>query len=144
MGERFKTLLTEHGYNIKYDYIGEIQTSGKNNYAQSSQNKRFNSFSEDSLVFQFRPDKLKEFQRDTQRDYLTRDDLGKKCVSFVLDAEIYEEKKNKLRIGGNKRMLVYYVEVGQKARVYSRKGQYKPHKDTNIELTGCLIAKPLK
>ena len=141
MGGYFKNMLTQHGFNIPYDYIGEIQTSGKNNYATSSQNKRFNQFSEDSLVFQFRPEKIKEFKKDTQRDYLTRDDLGKKCVSFVLDAEIYEEKKNKITIGGNRRMLVYYVEVGQKARVYSRKGQYKPHKDTNIELTGCLIAK---
>ena len=75
---------------------------------------------------------MKAFQKDTQRDYLTKEDVGKKCVSFVLDAEINENRRKQVEVSGNKRLLVYYVEVGQKAKVYSRKGQYKPHKDTNI------------
>lgn len=132
LGDYFHNILQTHNVLVPYDYINEIQTSGKNRYAKSSQTKRFDSFSEDSLVFQFRPEKIKAFKKDTNRDYLTRDDLGKKCVSFVLDAEIEEDKKT-LTVGGNKRLLVYYVEVGQKARVYSRKGQYKPHKDTNLD-----------
>lgn len=125
---RFNELLAKNGYNIKYDYINEVQISGKNHYAKSSQEKRFNSFSEDSLVFQFRPEKIKKFVDDTKRDYLTREDVGKRCVSIVLDAEISDD----LHISGNKRLLVYYVEVGQKQMVYSRKGQYKAHKDTDI------------
>lgn len=134
LGDYFKEFLVSHNINVPYDYIHEIQTSGKNHYAESSQKKRFESFSEDSLVFQFRPEKMKAFQKDTNRDYLTRDDVGKKCVSFVLDAEITEDRRKRVEVSGNKRLLVYYVEVGQKAKVYSRKGQYKPHKDTNIEL----------
>ena len=105
---------------------------GKNNYAKSSQEKRFNSFSADSLVFQFRPEKIKKFVEETNRDYITKDDLGKKCISLVLDATINENGKE-ITIGGNKRLLVYYVEVGQKRRVFSRKNQYKAHKDTKID-----------
>lgn len=125
---RFNELLAKNGYNIKYDYINEVQISGKNHYAKSSQDKRFNSFSEDSLVFQFRPEKIKKFIDDTKRNYLTREDVGKRCVSIVLDADINDN----LVISGNKRLLVYYVEVGQKQMVYSRKGQYKQHKDTDV------------
>lgn len=125
---RFNELLEKNGYNIKYDYINEVQISGKNHYAKSSQDKRFNSFSEDSLVFQFRPEKIKKFVDDTKRNYLTREDVGKRCVSIVLDAEITDN----LNISGNKRLLVYYVEVGQKQMVFSRKEQYKQHKDTDV------------
>ena len=126
-----KELLEKNNYHIKYDYIGEVQTSGKNNYAKSSQIKRFDSFSEDSLVFQFRPEKIKKFVEETNRDYITKEDLGKKTISIVMDATI-NDVNGKITIGGNKRLLVYYVEVGQKKFVLSRKNQYKPHKDTNI------------
>ena len=44
-----------------------------------------------------------------------------------------KELTGEIKISGNKRMLVYYVEVGQKKLVFSRKSQYKPHKDTNID-----------
>ncbi len=125
-------LLKKNNYHITYDYIGEVHTSGKNNYAKSSQEKRFDSFSTDSLVFQFRPEKIKKFVEETNRDYITKDDLGKKCISLVLDATINENGKE-ITIGGNKRLLVYYVEVGQKRRVFSRKNQYKAHKDTKID-----------
>lgn len=128
---RFNELLEKNGFEIKYDYINEVQISGKNRYAKSSQEKRFNSFSDDSLVFQFRPEKMKQFVSDTNRDYLTRDDVGKRCVSIVLDAEVFDDSET-IEIKGNKRLLVYYVEVGQKQMVLSRKGQYKPHKDTEI------------
>lgn len=125
-------LLKKNNYNIQYDYIGEVHVSGKNNYAISSQEKRFNSFSDSSLVFQFRPEKIKGFVDDTNRNYLSKEDVGKKCISIVLDATI-EKNDNDFIIGGNKRLLVYYVEVGQKRMVYSRKNQYKPHKDTKID-----------
>lgn len=125
-----KELFIKNGVYILYDYINEVQISGKNNYSKSSQKKRFDDFSEDSLVFQFRPEKIKDFISDTNRDFLTRDDLGKKCISIVLDAEIYDD--GKITISGNKRLLIYYVEVGQKKRVFCRKNQYKPHKDTEL------------
>lgn len=124
----FDSLLKKHGFEIKYDYINEIHISGKNHYAKSSQEKRFNSFSQDSLVFQFRPEKIKQFMDDTKRDYLTKEDIGKRCVSIVLDTNIDDN----LNITGNRRLLIYYVEVGQKKLVYSRKGQYKEHKDTEL------------
>ena len=127
---RFNELLKKNNVSIKYDYINEVHISGKNHYAKSSQEKRFNSFNEDSLVFQFRPEKIKQFLVDTNRDYLTHEDVGKRCVSIVLDANILDDAAE--NISGNKRLLIYYVEVGQKQMVYSRKGQYKPHKDTEI------------
>lgn len=129
--DRFNQLLKNNGYEIKYDYINEVQVSGKNNYSKSSQEKRFNSFSEDLLVFQFRPEKIKKFFEDTNRTFLNKEDLGKKCVSIVLDAEINEEN-GEIKVSGNKRLLVYYVEVGQKKMSYCRKGQYKAHKDTDL------------
>ena len=131
MAQELPIIFNKHHVEAKYNYIGECQLSGKNNYAQSSQEKRFNSFSSDSLVFQFRPEKIKEFVNDTKRTYLTKEDLGKKCVSVVLDAEIYENGGN-ITIKGNKRLLVYYVEVGQKKMAFSRKKQYKAHKDTKL------------
>lgn len=126
-------LLIKYGHNIKYDYIGEVHIGGKNNYAKSSQVKRFDSFSDDSLVFQFRPEKIKQFTQDTNRTYLDKTDLGKKCISIVLDTNIYGEG-DKIQITGNRRILVYYVEVGQKCRTLVRKKQYQKHKDTNLNV----------
>lgn len=132
INDMLKTLLEKNNYHILYDYIGEVHVSGKNNYAKSSQTKRFDNFNTESLVFQFRPEKIKKFMEETNRDYLTKDDIGKKCISIVLDATINHEN-NEFIIGGNKRLLVYYVAVGQKKMVYCRKKQYKEHKDTNIK-----------
>ncbi|MBR6517535.1 MAG: hypothetical protein IKT40_11945 [Bacilli bacterium] len=126
-----KDILMKNNFHIEYDYIGETCLKGKNNYAKSSQEKRFNLFSEDSLVYQFRPEKIKSFIKDTNRDFLTKDDLGKKCISVVLDATITKDGDN-ITIDGNKQLLVYYVEVGQKRMTFNRKSQYKPHKDTRI------------
>ena len=126
-----RKILEKYGFNVKYDYIGEAHVSGKNNYAKSSQVKRFDSFSEDSLVFQFRPEKIKKFVQDTNRTELTREDVGKRCISVVLDSTI-KENDERFVLGGNKRLLVYYVEVGQKRLTFNRKRQYKPHKDTRI------------
>lgn len=128
VAEYVDDILKTNGYHIDYDYIGEVHISGKNNYAKSSQIKRFDSFTEDSLVFQFRPNKIKQFMADTKRDYLTKEDLGKKCLSIVLDATIDDN----LNVDGNKRLLFYYVEVGQKKMMFNRKKQYKAHKDTDL------------
>lgn len=127
-----KPLLNKYGYgNIEYDYIAEAYVSGKNTYAQSTQKKRFDDYTEDSLVCQFRPEKMKNFQKDTNRDYLSKEDLGKKAISIVLDATIHETP-NGVIFGGNRRLLVYYVEVGQKRLFANRKKQYKIHKDTSL------------
>lgn len=125
-----KNLLSKE-HNIEYDYICEAYLSGKNNYAKSSQTKRFDNFTEDSLVCQFRPEKIKEFINDTNRDFLSKEDVGKKCISIVLDATITDNGGSYI-IGGNKRMLFYYVEVGQKKLMFNRKKQFKPHKNTKI------------
>lgn len=121
-------LLQSKGKSIEYDYIGEAVLSGKNNYKSTSQNRRFDSFTTESLVYQFRPKKIKEFIADTGRDYLTKDDLGKKAVFCVLDAEIYKNGE----INGNKRLLIYYVEVAQKIRTLKQRSMYKEHKDTSL------------
>lgn len=132
MEQIIPSIFEKHNCHIKYDYLGDVYMKGKNHYALSSKTKRFESFSEESLVCQFKPDKIKKFQEDTKRDYFTAEDLGKRCISLVLDAEI-EETKNTIKISGNKRLLIYYVEVGQKKQVLNRKNQYKPHKDTDIK-----------
>ena len=122
-------ILKRHGIKLNYDYVGEAVLSGKNNYTRSSQIKRFESFTPDSLVYQFRPYKIKDFTLETNRNYLNSDDLGKSAVFVVLDATI-EDNGNK--IGGNKRLLIYNVEVGQKIMVSNLKALYRPHKDTAI------------
>lgn len=127
----FNELLKRNNYHIPYNYIGEVHIMGKNNYAKSSQEKRFDSFSTDSLVFQFRPEKISKFVKETNRNILTKDDIGKKLVSLVLDTNIIDEK-NDIQISGNKRLLVYYVEVGVKKRMFVRKKQFKPHKNTEL------------
>ena len=120
-------ILKRHGIKLNYDYVGEAVLSGKNNYTRSSQIKRFESFTPDSLVYQFRPYKIKDFTLETNRNYLSSDDLRKSAVFVVLDATI-EDNGNK--IGGNKRLLIYNVEVGQKIMVSDLKALYRPHKDT--------------
>lgn len=120
-------ILKKHDVDLKYDYVGEAVLSGKNNYARGSQIKRFEAFEEDSLVYQFRPYKIKDFVLDTNRDYLTDEDLGKSAVFVVLDATIED---NGHKIGGNKRLLIYNVEVGHKVVVPNLKSLYKVHKDT--------------
>lgn len=119
-------ILNSHGISIKYDYFQEAYLSGKNNYADSSQMKRFNSFSEDSLVFGFRPNKIKEFDHEC----LNEGDFGKRCVTVVLDSEI--DKESGKVIGGNNRLLVYYVEVGAYKLIPNQMSMYKAHKDTDL------------
>lgn len=131
MESLFPTILQNHNYNIHYDYMEEAHMKGKNHYAKTSQTKRFDSFSDSSLVFLFRPNQIKKFMDDTKRDYFNHEDLGKRCVSLVLDATI-DIVNNKVIFGGNKRLLVYYVEVGLKHKVFSRAKQYQAHKDTNL------------
>lgn len=123
-------IFENHSIDIRYDYLNESHVQGKNNYAPSSQEKRFDAFSEDSLVFGFRPDKMKEFVADTNRNYLTNEDFGKRCISVVLDA--YINKENGKCMGGNKRLLVYYVEVGAFRVVPNQDSMFEPHKCTAI------------
>ena len=123
-------LFEAHNIDIHYDYVNEAHVQGKNNYAESSQDKRFNAFSEDSLVFGFRPEKMKDFMDKTNRDYLTNDDFGQRCISVVLDAEI--DKTSGKCIGGNKRLLVYYVEVGAYKIVANQMSMFEPHKCTDV------------
>ena len=122
-------ILAKHNVGLNYDYIGEAVIGGKNNYTLSSQAKRFEAFTPDSLVYQFRPYKIKDFVSDTGRDYLTKEDLGKSAVYVVLDATI---ENNGHKIGGNKRLLIYNVEVGQRVVIPNTKSLYKAHKDTAL------------
>ena len=124
-------ILKRHNIDLDYDYVGEAVLSGKNRYTKASQIKRFESFSDDSLVYQFRPYKIKDFVLETNRDFLTDDDLGKTAVFVVLDATIEDDKG--FKIGGNKRLLIYNVEVGHKVIMPNIKSLYKPHKDTKID-----------
>lgn len=130
MESEFPKILASKGINCDYDYIMEAIMNGKNHYKESSHLRRFDKFSKDLVVFPFRAEKCKKFQKDTNRDYLTKEDLGKKCVSFVLDTNINVNKDGYLEFTGNKRILVYYVEVAQKAKLANRESMYKLHKDT--------------
>ena len=122
------TILQKYGIKIDYDYVGEVLFSGKNNYKSTSQKRRFDAFTKDSLVFQFRPYKIKDFVKDTGRNYLLKEDLGKKAIFCVLDANVYSN----CTITGNKRLLIYHVEVGLKKKVPNLHSMYKEHKDTSL------------
>lgn len=122
------SLLDRHGINIHYDYVGEAVLSGKNNYSIGTQKRRFDAFSDDSLVYQFRPYQMADFYQQTGRKCLLKDDLGKKAVFCVLDANIASNGV----ISGHKRLLIYYVEVGQKKKVRNLRTMYKAHKDTAL------------
>ena len=124
-------ILQKYNTPIQYDYFIEAYMSGKNTYAKSVQTKRFDSFSSDSLVFQFEPDRIKEFKEDTGRSTILKEDIGKKAIGVVFDATV-EFIGGKFVIGGNKRLLIYYVEVGQKKRMANHKSQYQAHKDTSL------------
>lgn len=124
-------ILQRHNVKLKYDYLGEAVLSGKNNYTKASQLKRFESFTPDSLVYQFRPYKIKDFTLETNRDYLTDDDLGKSAVFVVLDATI---ENDGLKIGGNKRLLIYNVEVGHKIMKPNVRSLYRKNKDTDLSV----------
>ena len=131
MKQALPIILQRHKVKLDYDYVGEAVLSGKNNYTKASQLKRFDSFSEDSLVYQFRPYKIKDFVLETNRDYLTNDDLGKSAVFVVLDAIIENDGQD---ISGNKRLLIYNIEVGQRVLVPNVKSLYRAYKDTNLRV----------
>lgn len=130
----FQDILKDRNINtIHYDYIGETHLSGKNNYARSSQIKRFESFNDTLAVFKFRPEKIKEFlTKNNGRTELIKDDIGTKAVYLVLDANIVEQEDNSLVISGNKELLVYYVEVANRTKVGNRKSMFKEHKCTDL------------
>ncbi|MDE7389861.1 MAG: DEAD/DEAH box helicase family protein [Lachnospiraceae bacterium] len=125
-------ILKKYHKEIEYDYFIEAYMSGRQKYAKSVVEKRFDAFSSDSLVFQIIPDKNKDFQEATGgRKYFTKEDLGKKAVGVVFDVVI-EVINGKITLSGNRRLLIYYVEVGQKKRMANHQTQYQPHKDTSL------------
>ena len=130
MEKKFPEILASHGISFSYDYIGEAVLRGKNHYYPSTQRKRFDAFSETATPYEFRPCKIKRFVNDKKRNYLTKDDLGTSAVYLVLDAEISDDGKT---IKGNKRLIVYNVEVAQKIKVPNLKSLYRKHKDTNVQ-----------
>lgn len=129
-------ILKKHHKNVSYDYFGEAYIQGKNNYARSTQVKKFESFAADTIAIMFRPEHNKKFQKDTKRNYLTHEDIGKKEISVSLDAIIYNKRTPQgytiPQIEGNRRLLVYYYEVGQKKLMANHKTLYKAHKDTAL------------
>ena len=127
MESELPKILSDHGIkDLQYDYVGEAVLNGRNNYKET---KRFDGFSPTSMVYQFRPYKIKKFMDETGRDFLTKDDLGKSAVYAVLDANIDD---GGLKISGNKRLLLYHAEVGQRIVVPNVSSLYKIHKDTNL------------
>lgn len=126
-------IFRKYNKEIPYDYLIEAYMSGKNNYAKSVQEKRFDSFNNESLVFQFEPNRMPEFKEQTGRSCLIKEDIGKKGIGIVFDATVeYISSLGRFVIGGNRRLLVYYVEVGQKKRMANHQSQYQAHKDTAL------------
>lgn len=122
---------------MKYNYIGEVYLRGRNNYACSTQRIRFDDFQDNNVVFQFRPDKVKDFQIEHDgRTEFNEDDLGLRSIYLVLDANIIpndEDEYGKPIISGNKRLLVYQVEVALRTRVPNRSNMFKMHKCTDLK-----------
>lgn len=125
-------ILAKHGVRLQYDYIGEAVLSGKNNYVRSSQIRRFENFSDSATPYEFRPERVPEFVAKTGRNTLSRRDLGLRAVYVVLDATV--DKNNPWSIGGNKRLLLYNVEVGQKIEVPNVMSLYRKHKETDLSV----------
>ena len=127
-------ILKKYHKEIQYDYFIEAYMNGKNNYAASTQKKRFDAFKPESLVFQIDPKKNKDFHKDTGRTSFLKEDIGKKAVGVVFDAKVYPNKDGQLGIyfEGNRRLLIYYVEVGQKKRMANHQALYQAHKDTKL------------
>ena len=132
MKKELPRILQKYHVQLDYDYIGEAVLSGKNNYVRSSQIKRFEGFTPSAMVYVFRPERVPEFVQKTGRTTLTRKDLGLKAAYVVLDATI--DKDDPWRIGGNKRLLIYNVEVGQKVDVPNVRSLYRKHKDTDLSV----------
>lgn len=123
-------ILNKYGKrDIKFDYIFDSFMKGKQAYAKSTQEKRFEGFSKDSTVMQFRPQHCRQFIEDTGRDYLTNEDIGKKGISVVFDIEM-DTWNGRPLIVGNRRLLVYYFEVAQKKKMINHESLYRVHKDT--------------
>ena len=131
----FKEILKKYNLEeeIPYNYIGEAHISGKNNYARSSQIKRFESFAPYLEVFKIRPEKIKKFYTERGRKEFDMSDLGTKVVYLVLDAYIvYNKEEKRYIISGNKRLLVYYMEVALRTKVPNRRNMFKIHKCTDL------------
>ena len=119
---------------IFFDYLAEAYLLGKNNYARSTQEKRFEAFTKESKVYTFRAEKIKRFaERHDGRNYATKDDVGERAVSIVLDANIIKDENGNITISGNKRLLVYQVELALRTKVANRKNMFKPHKCTDLK-----------
>lgn len=131
----YDNFLKERGLEKEgsYDYICEVYLSGKNNYARSTQTRRFESFKDNVVINKFRPEKCKEFVNKNGRDTLTIDDIGTKIVSLALDANIIENDNGTYTISGNKRLLVYRTELSLRTRVPNRKDMFKIHKCTDLK-----------
>lgn len=127
-----RDILSAHDQMVEYDYFFDTYLKGRNNYADSTQDLRFDNFSASSATMQFRPEKCKKFVRDTGRTSLQREDLGKRGISVVFDANVVMGEDKVLHITGNKRLLVYYFEIAQQKQMANHETLYCLHKDTSL------------
>lgn len=124
-------LFAKHKIECPYDFLAEMYLNGKNNYAKTTQTKKFDAFTEDVIVSAFEPKKVHGFVESTGRTIVTKEDIGKSAISVMLDCTL--EYYNQVPcISGNRRLLVYNFEVGLQTLQANRKDMYKKHKDTSL------------
>jgi hypothetical protein len=114
-----------------FDYFGECYISGRNYYAPIVIKKWFDKFDYNNICHTYRPDSY--FKEVTKREALSIDkDLGKIICHLVLDADIYTDvNRNIIRVGGNKKLLIYHGILSKKATMKNHNNLLKEHKNTN-------------
>lgn len=124
-------IFTKNKIQCPYDFLGEMYLNGKNNYAKTTQTKKFDAFAEDVVVSAFEPKKMHGFVETTGRTTVNTDDIGTSAISIMLDCTL-DFYNNVPCISGNRRLLVYNFEVGLQTLQPYRKDMYKKHKDTSL------------
>jgi len=114
-----------------FDYFGEAYISGKNTHTSVTIDRWFDNFDYDTYCPSYRVDAHFKSVNGGREELSIKHDLGKVICHVVLDAEVlYDADGSILKIGGNKRLLVYHGILSKKMKFKVKNNLIKPHKTT--------------